>query len=189
MSARPALIMGLLVAIALYAQSDEVSLALGDLVEGDADVNGNTEAFLAMIRAAEGTAGANGYYTLYGGQFFLEMDTHPAVRTYGEFNGRPGLDYTTAAGAFQITETTWRRLSAKLGLYNFSPETQDAMALELIREKGALDDVREGRFDSAVAKLGGVWASLPSSTVPQPHRSFEFVRQAYQAAGGTVATA
>jgi lysozyme len=147
----------------------------------------NVPAFLRMIRVAEGTDGPNGYYTLFGGQFFLEMDTHPAVRTYGEFNGRPGLDYTTAAGAYQITFTTWQRLAAKTGLTDFSPETQDEMARELIREHGAWDDVRAGRFDAAVAKLGAKWASLPSSTAPQARRSLDFVRAAYVNAGGSVA--
>lgn len=154
----------------------------------------NVAAFIAMIHAAEGTAvfGAEKYNVLFGSTpayplYFLEMDTHPAVRTYGEWDGNPGLDYTTAAGAAQITHTTWKRLSAKLGLDDFSPSTQDAMTRELIAEAGALEDVEEGRFDAAVAKLGGVWASLPSATVPQKHRTYEWVRAAYLNAGGALA--
>jgi lysozyme len=148
----------------------------------------NIAAFLASIRAAEGTGGPNGYYTLFGGDYFLEIDTHPAVRTYGEFLAPGVQDYTTAAGAYQITFTTWRRLAAKLGLTDFSPATQDLMARELIREAGALGLVQAGRFDAAVSRVNGTWASLPGAPYPtQKQRSGDFVRAAYQAAGGAVA--
>lgn len=142
----------------------------------------NLSAFLTMIRTAEG---AN-YYTLYGGQSFLELDTHPAVRSYGEFL-KPGvIDYTTAAGAYQITFTTWKRLTSKLGVADFGINTQDQMAKELIREKGAMQDVIDGNFDEAVRKVSGVWASLPFSTVPQPHHTLETVARIYQSNGGVI---
>lgn len=149
----------------------------------------NLAAFLAMIRSAEGTNGPSGYYTLFGGQFFLELDTHPAVRTYGEFVTAGKQDYTTAAGAYQITYTTWKRLAAKLGVDDFGQATQDAMAVELIREAGALDAVRAGRFDNAVQLVSAIWASLPGGPYPQPKRTSDFVRLAYQSAGGEIAAA
>lgn len=147
----------------------------------------NLAAFLHVIRVAEGTEAAHGYYTLFGGQPFLELDTHPGVRTWGEWLEPGKLDYTTAAGAYQETMTTWRRLSAKLGTTDFSPATQDAHAVELIREAGALEAVRAGRFDEAVKKVSGIWASLPGGGYPQPHRTLAYVRDVYQGAGGAIA--
>lgn len=146
----------------------------------------NVVAFLTMLSIAEGTE-QHGYYTLFGGEPFLELDTHPAVRTYGEWLEPGKQNFTTAAGRYQETLTTWRRLSAKLGTTDFSPATQDAHALELIREAGALEDVEAGRFDEAVRKLGGIWASLPSSSANQGHRTLAFVQDAYQDAGGAIA--
>ncbi|GIW55390.1 MAG: lysozyme [Nitrospiraceae bacterium] len=150
-----------------------------------------------MIRAAEGTDGPDGYRTFFGYRFFDSYADHPteldpSFRAWEPWpddswirNGR--RDYTTAAGAYQITLTTWRRLKERLGLRDFSPESQDRAAVELIREKGALADVWAGRFDEAVRKLGSVWASLPSAATPQPKRTWAFVRQAYLDAGGTIA--
>jgi lysozyme len=147
----------------------------------------NVSAFLAMIRAAEGTAGPNGYRTLFGGGLFQSFADHPRVRFYGEWLQKGKQTYTTAAGAYQITETTFDRLADKLELEDFSPSTQDAMALELVREKGAFADVGAGRFDEAIEALAPIWASLPASTRPQPRRTVQFVHAAYERAGGVYA--
>lgn len=155
-----------------------------------AQAQANVAAFLAMIRKAEGTAGPDGYRTLFGGSLFESFNDHPRVRFYeraDEFirNGRK--DYTTAAGAYQITETTFNALARRLGVAGFSPEVQDAMAVELIREAGALEDVRAGRLQAALNKVGRIWASLPTATTVQPKRSLGYVQAAYTGAGGALA--
>jgi len=153
---------------------------------GDVNADTNLRAFLLMIRKAEGTAGPDGYRTIFGGQLFESFADHPRVKvpftqTDGETN------YSTAAGAYQFTVRTWDDLAAKLGLPDFSPENQDKGAGELIRERGAFDDVKAGRFDDAIAKIATIWASLPGSPYPQPHRSRDYVLAAYQSAGGSLA--
>ncbi len=151
----------------------------------------NVAAFLAMIRAAEGTAMPEGYYAMFGyphipGRLLDSLDDHPRQRfPFTDTNGK--TDYTTAAGAYQFIAPTWDRIATKLSLSDFGPESQDAAAVELIREKGALDDVRAGRFDDAVRKVSPVWASLPNATYPQRRRSVAFVRSAYENAGGSYA--
>lgn len=154
----------------------------------------NEAAFLLMIRTAEGTADANGYRRLFGGDLFTGWDDHPRqVRRYR------GL-WTSAAGAYQFMAispipgtdkstkvNTWDRIAARLGLTDFTPASQDAGALELIREAGALGDVRAGRFDQAVAKVRGIWASLPGAGYGQPERSLQSLRTAYLNAGGALA--
>ena len=67
------------------------------------------------------------------------------------------------------------------------PASQDAAAIELIREAGALGDVRAGRFDEAVAKVRGIWASLPGAGYAQPEKSLESLRLAFLNAGGSLA--
>jgi len=153
----------------------------------------NIQAFLLTIRTAEGTAGPNGYRTLFGGSLFSDMSDHPRqVKRYGD-------KWTSAAGAYQFMAVspipgggstrvnTWDRISARLGLPDFSPASQDAAAVELIREAGALGDVRAGRFDQALNKCRGIWASLPGAGYGQPERSLDTLRTAYLNAGGTVA--
>ena len=146
----------------------------------------NLPAFLMAIRACEGTAGPDGYRTLFGGKLFDDFSAHPNVRSiFPQTDGSHGV--TTAAGAYQIIFATWERLRVKLGLPDFSPDSQDAAATELISEKNALADVMAGRLMDAVNKCGVVWASLPSSTYMQPRRSFAFAAAAYSDAGGAIA--
>lgn len=153
----------------------------------------NVAAFLMTIRKAEGTAGPNGYRTLFGGSLFTGWADHPrTVKKYRDL-------WTSAAGAYQFLAispipggkftkiNTWDRIAERLGLADFSPESQDLAAIELIREAGALGDVRAGRFDQAVNKVRGIWASLPGAGYNQPERSLESLRVAYLNAGGNLA--
>lgn len=134
----------------------------------------NLAAFLETIAASEGS----NYDTVVGGGKFSDYSDHP---------NRVGLitgdGKSTAAGRYQITGTTWRRIKRKLGLTDFSPESQDRAAIELLRERGALPHVLNGDIDSAISKLGDEWQSLPSGTSRhQGKRSKAFVDDQYQKA-------
>ena len=117
--------------------------------------NKNVQAFLSVIRHAEGTSGPNGYRTLFGGKLFSDFSKHPNIKV--PFRNT----YSTAASAYQILNRTWIIYKAKLGLTDFSPASQDKVAIELIRGEKALDDVIAGRFDTAIDKCQNIWASLP----------------------------
>ncbi|MDN3923330.1 glycoside hydrolase family 24 protein [Roseateles violae] len=157
----------------------------------------NTAAFLLMIRTAEGTAGPNGYRTLFGGRLFDGWADHP--RMAQRFTDGAGRQlWTSAAGAYQFMAVspipggttkanTWDKLAERLGLQDFSPASQDAAAVELIREAGALADVRAGRFDAAVSKVRRIWASMPGAGYAQPEKNLESLRLAYLNAGGSLA--
>src|SRR5437016_727294 len=99
----------------------------------------NLTAFLAMIRACEGTASRDGYQALFGyrpgnSKTFQSFSWHPNVRS--QFTQTDGtINYTTAAGAYQILHGTWLDVSLVLGLTDFGPTSQDAAAVELIRRK------------------------------------------------------
>lgn len=158
----------------------------------------NERAFLMMIRHAEGTAGPNGYRTLFGGRLFNGWADHPRIAT--QFTDGAGRRlWTSAAGAYQFMAVsklpnlrttkvdTWDRLKAKLRLKDFSPASQDAAALELIREAGALADVRGGRFEAAVQKVRGIWASMPGAGYSQPEKTMASLRAVYARNGGAFA--
>lgn len=158
----------------------------------------NVAAFLLTIRHAEGTAGPNGYRTLFGGSLFDGYADHP--RRAAQFTDRAGRKlWTTAAGAYQFLAVsplpgggktrvdTWDRMQRRLGLPDFGPQSQDRAAVELIDEAGALDDVRNGRFEVAVSKVRRVWASLPGAGYAQPERTLADLSRVYMGAGGAFA--
>ena len=94
---------------------------------------------------------------------------------------------STAAGAYQIIRPTWIRVRDRLGLVNFDELSQDAAAIELIRQRGALEDVKAGRFGDAVRKCRQEWASLPGNSARQGQRSFDTLAAWFAGAGGAFA--
>lgn len=183
---------------AVLAAIDLWNMTTRNMSDTEPNAADNVAAFLAAIRKAEGTYGPDAYRTGFGGYLFTDMSDHPrrAVR----FKNQAGATlWTTAAGAYQFMAVsplpsgaftkvnTWDRLRDKLGLTDFSPASQDAAAVELIREAGALGDVQAGRFDAAVAKVRRIWASLPGAGYAQQERSLAWLRQQYANAGGTFA--
>lgn len=162
----------------------------------DMTAQANLSAFLAAIRLGEGTSSANGYSILCGGGTFDDYSAHPALAGWRGWQmplemarkaGYPNGAVSTAAGAFQINRPTYKRLADKLGLDDFSPNTQDRMAIELIREKGALGDVLAGRAEAAAGKVAKVWASMPGATYGQRTVSMQSFLNQYSQAGGQFA--
>jgi muramidase (phage lysozyme) len=145
--------------------------------------NSNVQALLRVIRTAEGTAGPNGYRTLFGGGLFESYADHP--RTIVKRSG-----YTSsAAGAYQFITSSWDETKRVMGLQDFSPRSQDLAALGRIAARGALDDAKAGNFEAAIKKIAREWASMPGSPYGQPVISWERARAIYASAGGNTATA
>jgi muramidase (phage lysozyme) len=141
----------------------------------------NVAAFLAVIRRGEGTADANGYRRLVGGQLFDGYADHPRIRVFIPRLGQ----VSTAAGAYQFLESTWDEVAGKIGLTDFSPASQDIAAVERLRYRRALADVIAGRFDDALRKVSWEWASLPPFRYGgQGVITAEQARNLYAAAGG-----
>lgn len=140
----------------------------------------NLSAFLAVLRACEGTAGPYGYRTLFGGALFDGYADHPRIKVTAS-------GYTsTAAGAYQILASSWDDYRAKTGAGpSFDPAAQDAYAVWAIGDKRkALADVEAGRFEEAIAKCNKEWASLPGSPYGQPTRDLAYCRRVYRDHGG-----
>lgn len=148
----------------------------------------NERAFLDMIAAAEGTSGPDGYRAMFGypapDRIAPNLQDHP--RRYFSFtNSRGETLRTSAAGRYQFLVKTWDTLKNRLSLPDFGPASQDAAALELIRERGALGDVRAGRIADAITKIAPVWASMPGAGYAQPERKLSFLFSSYANSGGT----
>ena len=136
--------------------------------------NPNVRKFLDMIQKSEGSKGYNyGFNNVK----LANLDAHPG--TSHKFKQTDGKDNTTtAAGAYQFIGKTWNGVKDKLALTDFGPQSQDAAAVELLRQRGALDDIKAGNWSSALTKTGAEWASLPTSPYKQAKRSMDFVYDA-----------
>jgi len=145
----------------------------------------NRKAFLDMIAFSEiGPAllakSDNGYNVIVGGGLFSGYADHPrkVVKI-------PKLNLcSSAAGRYQLLARYWDAYKKQLKLKDFSPASQDAVALQQIKECGALPDIDAGNFDAAVKKCSRIWASLPGAGYGQNENPLDKLRFAYVNAGG-----
>lgn len=117
----------------------------------------NVRAMLRVIRQGESSQDDSIAYRMIVGRVgiaFTSFADHPRIF---------GTRTSTAAGAYQITKTTWDETRAKMGLPDFSPPSQDLAALGRIAYRGALPAVLAGDLDTAIRKLRNEWTSLPGA--------------------------
>jgi len=145
----------------------------------------NQKAFLDMIAFSEGTpkyGNKRGYNVIVGGSLFTDYADHP--RQLVQVNARLR---STAAGRYQLLARYFDAYKTQLHLPDFSPDSQDAIALQQIRECHAIEDVDAGNFDEAVSKCAHIWASLPGAGYGQHENSLAALRSAFEKAGGVLA--
>lgn len=149
----------------------------------------NISAFLDMIASSEIgmpllAVSDDGYNVLVGATaerplLFPSYATHPDV-----FNKVCNSD---AAGRYQIMHRWWSDYQKSLNLPDFGPESQDAYAVQQIRECGALGDIDAGRIADAIEKCARIWASFPGNQYGQHQNAIDTLQKAYVAAGGGLA--
>jgi muramidase (phage lysozyme) len=99
---------------------------------------------------------------------------------------------STAAGMYQITVDTWKQHGGKMGLTDFSPKTQDLIAVEMLRSVGVIEKVKAGDIASSMRAPANKWAALPMGPgltnryPPQPYVKYEDFVASYRSAGGTL---
>jgi muramidase (phage lysozyme) len=81
--------------------------------------------------------------------------------------------YSTASGRYQLLLRYWRSYMQTLNLKDFSPPSQDAVAVKQMRERGAEAELAQGRPDLAITSCAAIWASLPGNNYGQGGRSME----------------
>ena len=141
----------------------------------------NVAAFLTMIAWSEGTLSVpgndNGYNVVVGGTLFTSYADHPRIAVQ---IGK-GL-VSTAAGRYQIREPIFDAYKTRLKLPDFSPNSQDAIADQLITECEALSDINAGNIESAILKCSSRWASLPGGDYGQRTNSVAALTAQFQSA-------
>jgi muramidase (phage lysozyme) len=146
----------------------------------------NRKAFLSMIAFSEGTYNigkCSGYSALFGGGAFSSFADHPRQEFYIK---RLNI-FTSAAGRYQIEKGMFDAYKRLLDLPDFTPQSQDAIAIQMIKEKGALPDIDAGRIPLAIAKCASIWASFPSSKAGQPAKTMAELLGAFTGNGGKLA--
>ncbi len=150
----------------------------------------NMLAFLDLIAWSEGTDDGrqptrdHGYDVIVGGSLFDSYADHPR-----RLVNLPALGIkSTAAGRYQILARYWDHYRKQLGLSGgFTPLNQDLVALQLIGECKALDDIKAGRITDAIHKCRSRWASLPGAGYGQHEHKVSSLLAAYSKAGGALA--
>ena len=67
---------------------------------------------------------------------------------------------STGAGRYQLLSRWWDAYRKQLGLKDFSPKSQDAVALQQIKERGALPMIDRGDIRQAIDRCGNIWLLL-----------------------------
>jgi len=143
----------------------------------------NLCAFLDMIAWSEGTDSSvhpltrmDGYDVIVTGstgpEIFCNFSTHPFD------NGRAakhvtGTLYSSASGRYQFLRTHWIHYRDQLNLPDFGPLSQDLWAIQLIRERNALTDIRQHRIREAISRCANICASFPGAGYGQPEHKLD----------------
>ena len=156
----------------------------------------NALAFLDMLAWSEGTSTSpatalDGYDVIVTGidrkpEIFTDFSDHPFAKgRHSKVINSKGLT-SNASGRYQQMLKDWPYYRTLLALPDFSPISQDLLALQHIRECRALPDVHAGRVETAIERCRSIWASLPGAGYGQrEHRLGDLIQQ-YRLVGGTL---
>lgn len=140
-------------------------------------------AFLDMIAFAEGNTS---YNTAFGStaskpKTLENLAAHPNTATGG----------SSASGRYQFKADTWNEVKEKLGLGDFTPESQDIASVYKMKTRGALNLLLAGNLAAAVEAASAEWASLPYKDgnsrytfngKPQPVKTLAELQKVYEEA-------
>lgn len=151
-------------------------------------INSQRKAFLDMLAWSEGTDNGrqptknHGYDVIVGGALFSDYSDHPR-----QLVDLPRLKIkSTAAGRYQLLARYWDAYRKQLGLKDFSPASQDAVALQQIKERRALELIDSGDIRQAIDRCSNIWASLPGAGYGQFEHKADSLIAKFKEASGTV---
>lgn len=146
----------------------------------------NLQAFLDTLAYSEGTDNGKqptkdrGYDVLVGGGLFTGYKDHPR-----KLIDLPRLGIkSTAAGRYQILARFYDAYKTQLKLPDFSPASQDKIAIQLIKECKAIGDIEAGRIADALTKCRSRWASLPGAGYGQNEHKMELLVSVFKEFSG-----
>ena len=150
------------------------------------EINNQRKAFLDMLAWSEGTDNGrqktrnHGYDVIVGGELFTDYSDHPQT-----CHAKPKTQINRR-GRYQLLSRWWDAYRKQLGLKDFSPKSQDAVALQQIKERGALPMIDRGDIRQAIDRCSNIWASLPGAGYGQFEHKADSLIAKFKEAGGTV---
>jgi muramidase (phage lysozyme) len=147
-------------------------------------------AFLDLIAWSEATSTSaitknNGYDIivtgLNGPVMFVNYSDHPFA------HGRPPVIWhinplrtSTASGRYQLELKWWTPYKTLLHLPDFSPDSQDAVAMQQMAEQHAVMALLANMPQQAIMDCANIWASFPGNIYGQGGRTMAALLQQYQ---------
>ena len=143
-----------------------------------ANADPRLRAFLDLTAWSEGTSTSpltknDGYDVIVTGvdgpAIFSEYEDHPfagGLRPAVTVRLEPLLK-STASGRYQLLLRYWQAYKQMLFLPDFSPESQDLVALRQMKERGADVAVMSGKLEQAITDASNIWASFPGNEYAQ----------------------
>ena len=150
------------------------------------DAPTNVAAFLDLVACSEGTSKASfsrsaaisiddGYDVIVAGvdgpEVFTDFSDHPFVHRAAKLirasTATTDALFSTASGRYQVLCRYFESYKVSLGLPDFSPLSQDLVAIQQIRERGALPHVESGDIATAITLCSNIWASFPGNSYAQ----------------------
>ncbi len=143
--------------------------------------------FLDLIAFSEGTdvlldrgygaivSGVDGHHT------FTDYSTHPFTKIGMkpiQVRITPPL-FSTASGRYQLLLRWWFPYQQQLHLPDFSPRSQDLIAIQQMREHHAVAMVQAGDIQGAITACSKVWASMPGNDYQQGGKSMQTLLNHY----------
>ncbi|MFO6426407.1 glycoside hydrolase family 104 protein [Escherichia coli] len=149
-------------------------------------LNPQRKAFLDMVAWSEGTDNGrqptrnHGYDVIVGGELFTDSSDHP--RKLVTLNSKLK---STATKHYQILSRSWDAYRKQLGLKDFSPESQDSVALQQIKERGALPMIDRGDIRQAIDRCSDLGV-VPGAGYGQYEHKIGDLISRFKDAGGVV---
>ena len=151
------------------------------------EINNQRKAFLDMLAWSEGTDNGrqktrnHGYDVIVGGELFTDYSGSPSQTCHA----KPKTQINRRR-RYQLLSRWWDAYRKQLGLKDFSPKSQDAVALQQIKERGALPMIDRGDIRQAIDRCSNIWASLPGAGYGQFEHKADSLIAKFKEAGGTV---
>ena len=149
------------------------------------EINNQRKAFLDMLAWSEGIDNGrqktrnHGYDAGPGGELVTDYSRSPSQTCHAKPKTQINRRRTLPA-SFPLCGC-----HQQLGLKDFS-ESQDAVALQQIKERGALPMIDRGDIRQAIDRCSNIWASLPGAGYGQFEHKADSLIAKFKEAGGTV---
>ena len=127
------------------------------------EINNQRKAFLDMLAWSEGTDNGrqktrnHGYDVIVGGEPFTDYSDHLANLSVRQTQNSK----STGAGRYQLFPVVMPTASSLA--WKTSLRRQDAVALQQIKERGALPMIDRGDIRQAIDRCSNIWALLPGA--------------------------